>query len=907
MGLEISGFINTWSPSFYATENRIALRNVRQGGNDILAAIPLGCQAMWAGSVMAEVAQIASGPIHAIAQVFRIAFNPLISFPLSILSCAVKERFYESSVPATLPQQTKYFGRGAEVENPVRGTVSLVVDGQLRHFILADDITWVIEDSVVVEENGEMKRFRYHRLRNGEIHDDKCREIEIRGERVWVRLAWELSGSYLNYVELTVEGTTSYFRLGNEVAEPVQGTVEVRGVGWRSHYFLIGPEIQNEQPNCIRFSIDEKTLHYETGREIDGPTENSRSFVINGTLRHFASAKFVSEPSRGLSGLINEIPKMPFPIPTRLSRFTIQSLEFVNQHMSNIVRVAMIAAGAVLAFFGHVSMALGTLLAVSYEYLDHDLGIIPRQVSLFMEKWMPAISMVGLLIVGSGATQIMAGATLLMMIPAVNLWVHQKTGKAVRVVLLQIKEQVVKWFLRGNAPHHVEQFVKNIETFPLLEECDAPLVERRDLSEREIQGILAADDEAYEINPAHLTKDFEPAIQLPENRNFSELTRLWDGIGARWAEAGSYNRLLKKVGDDKRFILFLKERFPEAKRFFYQENWRLSREDQVREYALLQEAHLNQIDEWIQTLAQEKRVSKQQFMADWVREQLQFFVDKLSGNRPIEGEQRLLRDAIENTARIIPFLTKPEILQVVVEDELVKLAIEGGDYCSLAMRRASGEVLEGFVEPLQNADPEAQVVDPQKAFEDEVRRTLQKGRLHAIQNVYQDVVSGLLANEESQDTGADVHLHEAVTHALKRGNYPMNEEEMGEFTISELLLRETFLLPLEARLMELYRERIPDAMDVLGIDRRNLQRNRVLEYLRAWVGGNNSLDAEAKERLLTGPLLNGRDQIIDADNYRKWNRLMLTILGVLREKQALAVPADQPVLAPVPQLVAVNP
>ena len=62
-------------------------------------------------------------------------------------------------------------------------------------------------------------------------------------------------------------------------------------------------------------------------------------------------------------------------------------------------------------------MAIGAFAAVAYEWLDHDLGIIPQKVSLFMEKWMPALSMVGLLLVGSFMSQAMAGISLLFMIP----------------------------------------------------------------------------------------------------------------------------------------------------------------------------------------------------------------------------------------------------------------------------------------------------------------------------------------------------------------------------------------------------------------------------------------------------------------------------------------------------------
>lgn len=68
------------------------------------------------------------------------------------------------------------------------------------------------------------------------------------------------------------------------------------------------------------------------------------------------------------------------------------------------------------------------------------------------------------------------------------------------------------------------------------------------------------------------------------------------------------------------------------------------------------------------------------------------------------------------------------------------------------------------------------------------------------------------------------------------------------------------------------------------IDGRNV---KILDYLRTWVGENNQLSQEEKEALLNGTLSNDVDNLIDADNYPKWNRLFSVILGMQREKQEL--------------------
>jgi hypothetical protein len=893
----VFGFVNIWAPSISSTNNRIEVRNITQGGNDLLAALPMGCQAMWASSVLAQVAEVTTGPLSLVAQAFRIIFHPVIGFPLSIVSCAVKEHFYESSIKCPVPEQIKYYERGAPVAHHVAGTVSLPINGQLRHFIIGGEMSWAIENSALFEVDGVMKRFRYVRLGAEELYDENCRELELDGARVRVRLDYEVEG---NFTEIEVGGRRRWYRLGNEVAEPVQGSVADPAAGWRANEFLLGNEIPNEAPNCIKVRVEPQVLHYDVGKEIDAPTDTSRSLMIDGQLRHFANAKYVSSPSHGLSGWLNKIPKLPFKLPTKLSKWGIEVLEFVNRNMSNVIRIALVVSGAVLLFFGHTAMAAGTLLAVSYEYLDHDLGIVPRNVSLFMEKWMPVISMVGLLITGSLFSQVMAGVTLTLMIPSVNLMVHQRIGAAIRKTLLGLEWQIVRWFTRGERPPQMDRLVEGVRNYPLLEECDAPLVQRRHMNAEEIAAVLRANNNDYEINPAFLTKDFEPQLNLPENTNFSELTRLWDQVGVRWTEPLLYNKIFTRLVSDKRFILYLKERFPTAKRFFFEEDWRLDHEQNRIRHDELARNHRAQFQEWAGILAREKGfATTEAFVVDWVKQQLQCFVGKLAGDRPIEGEQHYLRDAVQNTSRILPFLLNAATPEFEKEDTLIHLSIEAGDYCALGMRRATKESLQGFAEPLLAARPG---MDVNKAFEEEVLYTMQKARLAGIQLLYREITSRLRESEEMQDTADDVHLYEAAIRSLKRSFYHLNEEELEKFSLTELILKETLALPLHVQLMEMANQGLPMTMAALAID--PLDRifgNRVLRYLRAWVQGNNALSPQEKEALLNGDLMNDPDHIADPDNHPKWHRLMNVILGVLREKRAalLAAPAPIPAVQPV--------
>ncbi|MBU6445845.1 MAG: hypothetical protein KGQ49_00425, partial [Verrucomicrobia bacterium] len=653
-------------------------------------------QALWAGGLMSMVASAVSGPLSGLAQLFSVVFSPVISIPLSIISCAVKAGFYESSATATAAPCTRFYVReGEPVLAAAAGTVTLRVDGVERHFLVGRNLDYYVADTVM--DGG--KRYRVRWLDDGEHFDDRCREIVRNGQRERVRLEFEVDEK--KYIKQEINGEAHYFELEREVEAPIPRTV--RGDTRWENYRL--REVPTEQPGCVKITSEEQILHYDTGTELAEPTATSRTFFMNGVARHYASAKYVSFPSFGLSGALNAASQHWFKcsiLPTRLSRIASQTLFWINQNGSTLIRIALVVAGCALLYFGAFAMAAGTLLPVVYETLEHDVGLIPHTVALFMETWMPTLSMMGLLIVGSVPAQIMAACSLLMKIPEVQQLVHLKVAMVMRQMTLQVAAPILAWSMRrlgasertSNIRHIEEEIIAPIRTYPLPEEFEAPFVQRKEMSAAEIEATLQGRYAEYELNPALLTKNMEPLLQLQENRDFASLMNLWDRVGDQWDQ--QYPALLKRLADDQRFIQYLQTRFSEAKRFFFdgreaQEG--LSRREQ---YDIAWNNYLGDIEGWIAPFARERNLTTEQFVVHYVRQQLQCYVDKISETRPIEGEQKHLRDAIANTAHILPFLLRNDVAPVELHDALLKLAIEGGDYCSLAMRRASQEVLAGF-------------------------------------------------------------------------------------------------------------------------------------------------------------------------------------------------------------------
>src|SRR5690606_8069381 len=140
----------------------------------------------------------------------------------------------------------------------------------------------------------------------------------------------------------------------------------------------------------------------------------------------------------------------------------------------------------------------------------------------------------------------------------------------VRKTLIEVADPLICWFgARQGArrPTQVAALIGGLRPKPRLDECHAPFEQRKEMGLNEIREILNGQDAEYELNPASLTKQFKPLLQLRENRDFSSLIRLWDERADLWVQ--SYPLLLNQLADDEKFIKILKARIPGARSFFF--------------------------------------------------------------------------------------------------------------------------------------------------------------------------------------------------------------------------------------------------------------------------------------------------------------------------------------------------
>jgi hypothetical protein len=531
---------------------------------------------------------------------------------------------------------------------------------------------------------------------------------------------------------------------------------------------------------------------------------------------------------------INNWGKLPFSLPVSLGERSVKVLSFFAEHAGNMARVAMLAGSVALIVLGNVYFGGAVLAAVGYEAIDQ-MGLIPRKVSLFMERYLPTVSLIGLLIGGTFFNRL--GSALILptyLFSSFNDWLNQK----------------VDWLAR--------KFF-NIQG-PTVIEIDAPLTEKKELNFTEIQQILNGNPYDYEINPAHCSKWVADLNQLPTNYNFDTFQTLFDEID--WT--ARYAVVLGQLRDDDRFIDFLSTKFEKVK-----EKIKAEREE-VRNRT--KEAY-TLVDSYIQSLAAEANVSKEEFAAKWLKEQMEELIQVLKGEKRVKGSQCDLDDAISDCAKLVPYAVslKQERNDLDLESILLKLAVEGGGYCARGIKRATNELVGQL---LQHGKTDQENDDPIKSYEIRLKQSLQDVRHRIVQEFYQDIVKLLhIPNAIAQDT----HGFDLYRIFLSLGFYPLTAHERNQIGVGEIGVWELYA---DARtgMYRLYQRRFADAISQAG--------GIVIfsAYIRGLINQNQTLSPEEKERIVSQMVTWNDDSWTGEEMMERFQRLAFVMLGVLRPR-----------------------
>lgn len=309
-------------------------------------------------------------------------------------------------------------------------------------------------------------------------------------------------------------------------------------------------------------------------------------------------------------------------------------VHFLTENTAGIVRIATISAAVATFAMGNYFYSGGVIATLIYDVIDNH-GLVPREISLFVEDYLPKVPMMNLMLASPPWLRIAFVA----LTPALYTPIYRG--------LQQKIDRIVTACLRLNGPR--------------LSEIEKPMEDKRNMSFAEMDLILEGSDAEYEIDPSHCSKLVGDLSPLPEDRDFNKFLGLFDRIN--WS--GKYALVKAKLKDDDRFMDFMKEQFP-------------GRDEDVLRAGF---------DHFLSQISSANNMTREQYAAHWIRLQMVDLVSMLKGEKRVVGSQQDLDIALDYLAKILPQLNVDH------EDSLLQLAVEGGNYCSKGIKRVASELV----------------------------------------------------------------------------------------------------------------------------------------------------------------------------------------------------------------------
>lgn len=443
-----------------------------------------------------------------------------------------------------------------------------------------------------------------------------------------------------------------------------------------------------------------------------------------------------------------------YVVPRNLSDRTLCFLSGIAQYSTHVFRVAMVISAVALVCLGSHVFGISLLFMLLYREIDKR-GYIPHKVSLFIETYMPIVSIIGALVVGTLVIQVFAVLSILSYIRPVQTFLQHKI------------DAIVGCFLKKGVS---------------LQEYEAPLIEKRGMTYEEISHFLEGRS-TYELNPAHCSKPALTGDLLPENRNFNEYLSLFESVN--WKES---KILVKKLQDDDRFRDFLRRHSTEG-----------------------------DLEARLKHVASSRNVASQTFAANWAREQMETMVQLLSGKvgTSLAGNRSDLETAIPDYARILAYLKSDSVNPIVKEDLLLKIAVEGGHYCARGIKNTASEIMRGHL--VKEALSKLNGSSVQHKYETLLKFGLQNERHRLIQEWYYTLIKAIKAGVGEQNVH-DVHFFDLFLQYLNLGFYPLSAAERSGIGLPILLvwrinyqeIRERMHLEYELQLSDFFKSQRED-------------------------------------------------------------------------------------------------
>lgn len=586
-------------------------------------------------------------------------------------------------------------------------------------------------------------------------------------------------------------------------------------------------------------------------------------------------------------------------LPLNLSERNVQLATFIAEHTGDVTRVCMIVEAVAIIALGNLYFAIPFFTALAFEALDTS-GWVPRGMSLFVEKYGPAVSACGQIFYGTPWGRLQAASKFLFYLsPRVNRLFQQTLTHNIRHYGLEYVRNcwgdLINRLPAGLPP--LDQLLLG----PELAEVDASVRTNRELTFDQINEILNTPENhlnehlntiaeyltqvfpglnyirlpllisgcigdnrfyspQYQINPAHCAEHI--GGELLQNRNFDQFTGFFDRIN--WQR--NYRYIKPKLRDDERFLDMLANQF-NVERQTVQQNF----------------------DAYIQRAAQARIDSRERnqpygveaYAAEWLKEQNTLFVQAIKGQRRVPGSQQDLDIAINHSARILAHLNALMAdavgNRIEIEDILLTLSVEAGNYCSRGYRRAASELVNRL--PTNDQDTN---LTPRARYEMKIKQKLFHLRERLTQQTMNIALQGITTLFPSTP-GQDVHVHDLFRRNLSFGFIPIYEYERNDMGIGDIA-RWNLCGPYQNAMYKMYN---PDAI----FDDPEMGELEFFNYVREIIETNPNLNQEQKETIIEKYTELNDGAWTFEETKRKFHRLAFVMLGVLKRNEE---PAQAP-------------
>jgi len=491
-------------------------------------------------------------------------------------------------------------------------------------------------------------------------------------------------------------------------------------------------------------------------------------------------------------------------LPEKLSARQIKIANFVVDNLGNYIQAAIAASAIAIIILGNAPYGLCFFGAVGYNYIDRK-GYVPRQIRVVVEKCMPTITLVGMILTGTILTRIISSFVLLS---------HSSSmmPKGYSHIPLKIVDSIFRSLI--------------ISWGPSIAELEAPVKKRENMDYSEVMDILN-DKVKLKVNPAHCVEPIVNEDLLPKDHNFNNLLTIFNSID--WKS--KHQLILGKLANDNRFVDMLIQKYGVVEETALTRNEVRKNFKTYLSWLVKQETHSTSKSA---TASSSSKVADDEhptedaikdYIIKWTREQLVEFVKVLTLKKRTTGSELELNQTIKDCSIFLPFLEGLKDPKD-KEDYILRIAVEAGNYCGTGQKRGLIDLKTDMFTALNMKGYDKETPPP---FETRLRQKLSEFRKNQIDRYFY-WVTRIFENHKHMQPGSaktvtaaldkaydafkdDVHTHDGISSFTSYGFYPQSQNDKENFSLWHYFMWKFQMLNLEMFFYYPYQFTLSDALD----------------------------------------------------------------------------------------------